>query len=64
MEKSIKDNFDEDCEEAEKQVRMISKPFTPILKSDRKTIIADIEDILCVFLPLFVTGSKYESDVV
>ena len=46
MEKSIQDNFDEDCEEAEKQVRMISKPFTSILKSNRKTIIADIVECL------------------
>ena len=30
MEKSIKDNFDEDCEEAEKQVRMISNDIKTI----------------------------------
>ena len=46
MEKSIQDNFDEDYEEAKKQVRRISKPFMPILKSNRKTIIADIVECL------------------
>ena len=43
LEKSIQDNFDEDCEEAEKQVRLI---FKPILKSDRKAIIKDIVECL------------------
>ena len=46
MKKSRQENFDEDFEEGEKTVRMITKTFSPILKSNRQTIISEIVECL------------------
>ena len=46
MEKSKQKKFDEDFEEGEKTVRMITKTFSPNLKSNRQTIISEIVECL------------------
>ena len=44
MEKSIQENFDEDFEI--KSVRIVTKSFSPILKSNRQTVISEIVECL------------------
>ena len=46
MEKSIQENFDEDFEVEEKTVRIVTKSFSPILKSTRQTVISEIVECL------------------
>ena len=46
MEKSIQENFDEDFEVEEKTVRIVTKSFSPILKSNRQTVISEIVECL------------------